>query len=85
MFRSDEQETPVPTSPKPDRIDEITLMAEAPGRTDGYVRNWLADPEFQAALHRYDGELDEARPPRRIAARPVACQRAHSTANRADA
>lgn len=37
-----------------DRDKQIKLMQDVEERTEGYVRRWLADPEFRAALHRYD-------------------------------
>lgn len=37
-----------------DREKQIELMRNVEERTAGYLRAWLADPEFRDALHRYD-------------------------------
>jgi hypothetical protein len=51
-------------------------MLNVEERTRGYVQRWLADPEFRAALHRYDcdqndgdGEPRRANASRRVSAR----------------
>src|SRR3546814_14085775 len=36
------------------RATEIDLIQDAEQRHEGYAREWLADPEFKAAVHRYD-------------------------------
>lgn len=43
-------------------IDRQTLdhlAATAKERHEAYAKQWLAVPEFVAALHRYDHEFDE--------------------------
>lgn len=53
-----------------DRDRQIELMQNAEERTDGYVQRWLSNPEFRAALHRYDRDQnDDDSEPRRAAAR----------------
>src|SRR3546814_10470715 len=34
------------------RATEIDLIQDAEQRHEGYAREWLADPEFKAAVHR---------------------------------
>ncbi len=38
----------------PDRETQIALMMGAEERIKGYFARWMANPEFKAALHRYD-------------------------------
>ncbi len=52
----------MPLTPRPDRDEQIKLMLETEARIDGYMRRWLANPEFKAALHRYDGDGGEDTP-----------------------
>ena len=36
------------------REDQVRLMESAEERTTGYLRNWLKNPKFKAAVHRQD-------------------------------
>jgi hypothetical protein len=48
-----------------DRDKQIELIRHAEERTAGYVRNWLRNPEFRAALRSRDcedGGQHESRP-----------------------
>ena len=40
------------------RDQQIEIMKDAKQRTVGYVRAWLSNKEFKAALHRYDDNHD---------------------------
>ncbi|MCW2317971.1 hypothetical protein M2322_003536 [Rhodoblastus acidophilus] len=44
-----------------DRERQIELMKSAEARTTGYLRAWIAKPQFKAALHR-DHRSDGAAP-----------------------
>lgn len=36
---------------------QAELMETAEERKSGYLREWLKNPEFRAALHRHDSEM----------------------------
>ena len=58
----------MPNRPIPDRETQISLMVNAPERSDKHVQNWLADPEIKATLHRYDNKNNsEHRKVKRVA------------------
>ncbi len=39
---------------KPTRDRQIDVMVNAEKRVAGYLRKWIADLDFRAALHRHD-------------------------------
>jgi hypothetical protein len=44
-----------------DRDKQIEFMENAEKRAQGYLRAWLQNPEFKAALHRYDRDGHDCR------------------------
>jgi hypothetical protein len=49
-----------------DRDEQIRFMEMLEQRLERYAQSWLANPEYRAALHRYDHERDQP-PLRRVA------------------
>lgn len=38
------------------RDEQIDFMENAEERAQGYLRRWLSNPDYRAALHRHDHE-----------------------------
>ena len=52
-----------------DRDQQIQLLKTVEERTLGYLQAWLNNKEFKAAIHRYDDEVCDDKPPRKVAGR----------------